>query len=81
MVCSLVSRSNARGLKVSASSTSSVWRAEFLGPVEGEVEVAAPIVNGAEFAARRTVLIENASRRSIQRVGENLCAGIASALG
>ena len=55
-----------------ASSASSVWLGQLLGPVEREVEVAAPVVELVHLARRRPVLVEHRSGGPVERVGEQL---------
>ena len=56
-------------------------RGQFLGPVEGQVEVATPIVDATEATARGPVLLEERARRPVEGVGEDLGACIAGRLG
>ena len=52
-----------------------VLRGEGLGPVEGEVEVAAAVVDGAELAAGRAVVFEELAGGGVEGVGEDLGFG------
>ena len=47
-------------------------RGEGLGPVEGEVEVRAAVVDGAELAARGTVELKELAGGGVEGVGEDL---------
>ena len=47
-------------------------RRQRLGPVEGEVEVAAAVVDLADLARRRLVVVEELADRLVERLGEDL---------
>ena len=52
-------------------------RGEFLGPVEGEVEVAAAVVDAADPSGRGFVLVQEGAGGPVQGVGEDLGLGVA----
>ena len=52
-------------------------RGQLLGPVQGEVEVAAAVVDLADPPGRRLVLVEERAGGPVERVGEHLGAGVA----
>ena len=56
-------------------------RGELLRPVEGEVEVAAAVVDLADAAGGRLVLVEERAGRPVERVGEHLGPGVAGGRG
>lgn len=47
-----------------------------LGPVQGQVEVAAAVVDTANFARRRLVGVEELAGSLVQGVGQNLARGL-----
>ena len=69
---SLAVSSSATGVKMALQFGVVVLRGEGLGPVEGEVEVRAAVVDGAELAAGRLVVLEELAVRGVERVGEDL---------
>ena len=50
---------------------------ERLGPVEGEVEMGAAVVDRAELAAGRAVVFEEKAGGGIEGFGEDFCLGVA----
>ena len=54
---------------------------EFLGPVQGQVEVAAPVVDPADPPGRGLVLVEEGPGRTVEGVGEHLSPRVAGLAG
>ena len=73
--------SSPSGSKAAASSASSVCRGQLLRPVEREVEVRPAVVDRADLAGRRPVLVEERARGAVERVGQHLRPLVAGPVG
>src|SRR5690606_1993472 len=58
-----------------------VLRRQRLRPVQGEVEVAAAVVDAAELAGGRPVVVQETRVGRVERVGQYLCALVAGGFG
>ena len=81
MVSSLEFSASETAAKAAASSASSFWLGQFLGPELGQVEVAAAVVQLAGLALRGLVLQQERAGGAVQGVGQDLGAGVAGAGG
>ena len=75
--CSFAASASATGREDRRQLGVGLLRGQLLRPVQREVEVAAAVVDRAERAARRLVVLEERAGRGIQRVGQHLRLDVA----